>query len=68
LPGLIFLGLPFAVALAAHKVASVSLGIGVTIGHLREEPLERRLTTHILAFGLPSVIVEANVILSVPRK
>jgi uncharacterized membrane protein YfcA len=36
LPVLIFLGLPFAVALATHKVASVALGIGATIGHLRE--------------------------------
>jgi uncharacterized membrane protein YfcA len=45
---LIFLGLPFAVALATHEVASVALGIGATIRHLREGPLERRLVTHIL--------------------
>ena len=43
LPALIFLGLPFAVALATHKVASVALGIGATIRHLREESLECRL-------------------------
>jgi uncharacterized membrane protein YfcA len=43
LPVLIFLGLPFAVALATHKVASVALGIGATLRHLREETLERRL-------------------------
>jgi uncharacterized membrane protein YfcA len=48
LPVLIFLGLPFAVALATHEVASVALGIGATIRHLREGPLERRLVTHIL--------------------
>jgi len=68
LPVLIFLGLPFAVALATHKVASIALGIGATIRHLREAPLERHLVTPILAFGLPGVIVGANVILSVPRK
>jgi uncharacterized membrane protein YfcA len=68
LPALIFLGLPFAVALATHKVASVALGIGATIRHLREEPLERRLVTPILAFGLPRVIVGANVILSMPER
>jgi hypothetical protein len=68
LPALIFLGLPFAVALATHKVASVALGIGATIRHLREEPLERRLVMPILAFGLPGVIVGANVILSVPER
>ena len=68
LPVLIFLGLPFAVALATHKVASVALGIGATIRHLREEKLERHLVTHILAFGLPGVVVGANVILSVPER
>ena len=68
LPVLIFLGLPFAVALATHKVASVALGIGATIRHLREEPLERHLVTPVLAFGPPGVIVGANVILNVPRK
>jgi hypothetical protein len=41
LPLLIFLGLPFAVALATHKVASVALGIGAAIRHLREEPLDQ---------------------------
>jgi uncharacterized membrane protein YfcA len=68
LPVLIFLGLPFAVALATHKVASVALGIGATLRHLREEPLEHRLVTHILAFGLPGVILGANVILNVPER
>ena len=68
LPALIFLGLPFAVALATHKVASVALGIGATIRHLREEPLERRLVVQILAFGLPGVVVGANVILNVPER
>jgi uncharacterized membrane protein YfcA len=68
LPVLIFPGLPFAVALATHKVASVALGIGATIRHLREEPLERRLVMPVLAFGLPGVIIGANVILSVPER
>lgn len=36
LPALIFLGLPFGIALATHKVASVALGIGATLRHLRE--------------------------------
>ena len=40
LPALIFLGLPFAIALATHKVASIALGIGATVRHLREEALE----------------------------
>ncbi|MCB1819707.1 MAG: sulfite exporter TauE/SafE family protein, partial [Gammaproteobacteria bacterium] len=31
LPVLIFLGLPFGVALATHKIASVALGVGATL-------------------------------------
>jgi len=68
LPVLIFLGLPFAVALATHKVASVALGIGATIRHLREEALERHLVTTILLFGLPGVVSGANIILNVPER
>ena len=68
LPVLIFLGLPFAVALATHKVASVALGIGATVRHLREGALERRLVISILGFGLPGVVVGANIILSVPER
>ena len=68
LPALIFLGLPFAVALATHKVASVALGIGATIRHLREERLERSLVMTILTFGLPGVVFGANLILSVAER
>lgn len=68
LPVLIFLGLPFAIALATHKVATVALGIGATIRHLREEPLERALALAILGWGLPGVVLGANIILSVPEQ
>lgn len=68
LPALIFLGLPFGIALATHKVASVALGVGATIRHLREEALERRFALFILACGLPGVIIGANVILHVPGR
>ncbi|MGV6826278.1 MAG: TSUP family transporter, partial [bacterium] len=36
LPVLIFLGLPFGIALATHKVASVALGVGATLRHVKE--------------------------------
>ena len=68
LPALIFLGLPFAVALATHKVASVALGIGATIRHLREGHLEHLLTLFILATGLPGVVLGASLILEVPGR
>lgn len=67
-PALIFLGLPFGVALATHKVASVALGIGATIRNLREEALERRFALFMLVTGLPGVILGASVILAVPDR
>jgi uncharacterized membrane protein YfcA len=64
-PALIFLGLPFGVALATHKVASVALGVGATLRHLRSSSLERRFALFILATGLPGVVLGASVILKV---
>jgi len=68
LPALIFLGLPFAVALATHKVASVALGVGATVRHLREGGLQRRYVLFILACGLPGVLLGASLILQVPGR
>lgn len=65
-PMLIFLGLPFGVALATHKVASVALGLGATIRHWKESHLERRFSLIILGAGLPGVVLGASVILKVP--
>ena len=67
-PMLIFLGLPFGVALATHKVASVALGLGATLRHWKESHLERRFALIILAAGLPGVIVGASLILHVPER
>ena len=65
LPALIFLGLPFGIALATHKVASVALGIGATVRHMRERPLDRWFMLFILATGLPGVILGASLILQI---
>ena len=67
-PVLIFLGLSFGIALATHKIASVALGVGATIRNLREGALNRRLTVSMLLFGLPGVILGANIILLVPDR
>lgn len=67
-PMLIFLGLPFAVALATHKVASVALGLGATLRHLKNNQLERRFSLIILGAGLPGVVLGASVILAIPPK
>lgn len=68
LPALIFLGLPFGIALATHKVASVALGVGATVRHMRQSTLERRFVLFILATGLPGVVLGASVILQVPDR
>jgi len=65
-PALIFLGLPFGVALATHKVASVALGVGATLRHLREKSLDGRFSLYILATGMPGVVLGAAFILDVP--
>jgi len=67
-PLLIFLGLPFGVALATHKVASVALGLGATLRHLRESTLDRRFSLIILAAGLPGVVMGAHTILRMPER
>jgi len=66
LPALIFLGLPFSVALATHKVATVALGIGATARHLKENHLERHFAILMILSGVPGVILGASVILQLP--
>lgn len=68
LPALIFLGLPFSVALATHKLASVALGIGATLRHLKGRSLDFSFAGVMLLAGLPGVVTGASVILSVPDR
>lgn len=68
LPVLIFLGLPFSVALATHKIASVALGIGASIKHVNAGNLELWLVAIILLSGLPGVVLGAMVILHTPER
>lgn len=68
LPALIFLGLPFGVALATHKIASVALGAGATLRHMREGRLQPRFVAFILGTGLPGVVLGASIILQVPGR
>jgi uncharacterized membrane protein YfcA len=67
LPALIFLGLPFAIALATHKIASVALGVGAAIRHSREKILQWRFARFILITGVAGVIPGARFILTVPE-
>lgn len=67
LPALIFLGLPFSMALATHKIATVALGAGATLKHARERHIQRKFALLMLGTGLPGVILGANIILSIPE-
>ncbi len=68
LPALLFLGLPFSIALGTHKFASVALGIGATIRHSREKMLDLKFAIFILGTGIPGVLIGAHIILDVPDR
>ena len=65
LPILIFMGLPFPLALATHKIATVALGIGATFRHLREGHLDKMILLLIFVAGVPGVVIGALFILDV---
>ena len=66
LPALILFGLPFPVALATHKLASVALGLGAGFRHLRHKTLGTKLTVLILSCGIPGVCLGSNIVLIIP--
>lgn len=66
LPALLMLGLSFPAALATHKIASVALGVGATVRHMREGRLRWRFAAFILACGLPGVLLGTQLILAIP--
>jgi len=65
LPAILFLGLPFAVALATHKTASVALGLGASIKHLRSGNVHWPFAILMIVAGLPGVVIGAHAILAV---
>lgn len=66
LPALIFLGLPFPVALATHKIATVALGAGATTKHAKQGHTKLSFAMLMLVAGLPGVVIGANTILHIP--
>ncbi len=59
LPALLFFGLPFSKALATHKIASVALGLGASIPHLKRSDLKLKYSALILISGIPGVLLGA---------
>ncbi len=59
LPALLFFGLPFSNALATHKVASVALGLGASLPHLKRNTFQLNFAFLILISGIPGVLLGA---------
>ncbi len=66
LPALIFLGLPFGLALATHKVATIALGLGATARHMKDNKIEPDFALLMILAGVPGVIFGASFILQIP--
>ena len=66
LPALIFLGLPFGLALATHKVATIALGLGATARHLKDNRITPDYALLMVLAGVPGVIIGASFILQIP--
>ena len=65
LPVLIFLGLPFSLALATHKIATVALGVGASIRNVKEGHTSWQLNVFMLLCGIPGVVLGAYFIVGV---
>lgn len=59
---LLIFNLPFVVALASHKVATVALGLGASLRFLREKEIEKRFFLESLFVGGPGTIIGASLI------
>ncbi len=57
LPALILFGLPYYKALAAHKIATVALGIGGSIRNYKNLKKNYFIIFQLLIFGIPGVIL-----------
>ena len=57
LPALILFGIPYSKALAAHKIATVALGIGGSIRNYKNLEKNYLIIFQLLIFGIPGVIL-----------
>ncbi len=65
-PLLIFLGLPFSIALGTHKIASVALGLGAASTHLKAGTIKLPIALYLILVGSIGVIIGANIIVQIP--
>jgi uncharacterized protein len=67
-PLLIFMGLPFSIALATHKVASVALGLGATATHLKHGSVPIKMVAYLILVGSIGVVIGAHVVVLIPEE
>lgn len=68
-PVLIFMGLPFSIALATHKTATVALGLGAAYRHLKSpENINWPFAVYTMLCGVFGTILGAFIIVHVPDK
>ena len=59
---LLIFNLPFVVALATHKLATVALGLGASLRFLKEKTIEKKFFFESIVIGGPGVIIGASLI------
>ena len=62
LPALILFGIPYYKALAAHKIATVALGIGGSIRNYKNLKKNNLIIFQLLIFGIPGVILGSFIV------
>ena len=68
LPALILFGIPYYKALAAHKIATVALGIGGTIRNYKNVKKNYLIILLLLIFGIPGVILGTLIVELISEK
>ena len=68
LPALILFGIPYYKALAAHKIATVALGIGGSIRNYRNLEKNYLLIFQLLLFGIPGVVLGTFIVSLISEK
>ncbi len=66
-PVLIFMGLPFSIALATHKTATVALGLGAFLRHFQNrKEIDWKFAAYIMLCGVFGTIIGAWAIIQTP--
>lgn len=68
LPALLFLGIPFPIALASHKIATVGLGIGASYRHSQVDGINWKMIIGLCLVGIPGVILGALYAVLIPEQ